>query len=144
MTIIFNKGDTIYDILNEKSGIIEYLINDICNRYIYDNNSIHYYYRIIYDDGTFNTNISGEFLIKTEFETINIIHLSKKNNDISFKLGQRIENIWTKKTGTISYFRNNKNKQNLSSLDINHNYYYVDYDDGTFQTLEYSIDLKKI
>jgi hypothetical protein len=134
ITYIYNNGDKIYDITKKKSGIIKSLINN--NEKKHDKKYQIYYY-ISYDDGTFNTNVNVNNLIKVyffgEYESNHNILPPVYSNYI---YGQRFYNKSNQKYGTIKYLRDDCFEKYSRKINPLHYYYYVNYDDGTFNTYE--------
>ena len=149
---VYNVGDKIYDILKKKSGIIINLKNKNCEKK-YDKTNSTPYFHIVYDDETIDTSVNANYIIMNKliyseqpkytnwkfFESVNqSILLPSYSN---YKLGQRFINKLNQKYGTIKYLRNDsyeKYKRENNSL---HYYYYVEYDDGTFNTYENGANL---
>jgi hypothetical protein len=156
--MIFNSGEKVYDTMAEKSAIVVNLRNDSHERLIRSKDPTHYYYHLNYDDGTFNTYVSGEHLKKNqnlyEKTQSNSKSNSKSNPQFEFNYqfqsnpqfepGQRFINTRTNKTGTIKYLRNDERERNIRLSNPTHYYYNVDYDDGSFETYEYGQNLKLI
>lgn len=53
-----------------------------------------------------------------------------------FIKGNRVRLLMTNKTGTINYLRDDSCEQNKRKTDPTHYYYFVDYDDGSFETYQ--------
>nr|QFG74472.1 MAG: hypothetical protein [Megaviridae environmental sample] len=66
---------------------------------------------------------------------------NSKTDIILFKKGEKIINIYNKKTGTIDYLRNDS-WEKKNNHPYNRFYYSVSYDDGTFETYENITNLK--
>ena len=140
---MFYKGDKVYNILINKFGIVVNLRNDSREKKMREQDPSHYYYHIDYDDGSFDTYVSGNCLIvhnqylqpqlQTEFPTYH-----------NYKQGQRFINKHTNQTGTIRYLRDDEYEKNQRKSNPTHYYYHVDYDDGSFETYEYGGYLKPI
>ena len=128
---MFYSGDKVYDSSVEKSAVIVNLRNDSHEKLMRSKDHTHYYYHLNYDDGTFDTYVSGKYLTKIQ-------------SNPQFEPGQRFVNTITNKIGTIRYLRNDERERNLRLSDPSHYYYHVDYDDGSFETYEYQLNLKKI
>ncbi len=152
--MIFNSGDKVYNTMVGKSGIVVNLRNDSHERLMRNQDPTHYYYHLNYNDGTFDTYVSGEHLTKNEnlyektqsnLKSIHeSIHESIPESNPQFKPGQRFINTRTNKTGTIRYLRNDERERNMRLSNPTHYYYNVDYDDGSFETYEYGQNLKLI
>ena len=136
---MFYSGDKVYDTSVEKSAIVVNLRNDSHERLMRSKDPTHYYYHLNYDDGTFDTYVSGEYLTKLQYN-----QQSNPQSNPQFEPGQRFVNTITNKTGTIRYLRNDEREKNLRLSDKSHYYYHVDYDDGSFETYEYQLNLKQI
>lgn len=102
----------------------------------------YYYYHINYDDGTFDTYVSEEYLTKNHNPQSN--SYSNYEFNPQFEPGQRFINTITNKIGIIIYLRNDERERNMRLSNLTHNYYNVDYDDGSFETYEYGHNLKLI
>lgn len=137
---MFYPGDKIFDIGRKKSGKIVNLRDNSREKKMREQNPSHYYYHIDYDDGTFDTYVSGNFLIFNN-QFLQQTQLATYSN---YKLGQRFINTCTNKTGTIRYLRNDEYEKNQRKSNPTHYYYSVDYDDGSFETYEYGKYLKLI
>lgn len=147
--MIFNSGEEVYDIMVKKSAVIVNLRNDSHERLMRSKDPTHYYYHINYDDGTFDTYVSGEHLTKNQnlnekTQTQSNCYSNLEYNP-QFEPGQRFINTRTNKTGTIRYLRNDERERNMRLSNPTHYYYNVDYDDGFgFETYEYGQNLKLI
>lgn len=144
MVYIYNIGDKVYDTMAEKSAIVVNLRNDFHERLMREKDPTYYYYHLTYDDETFDTYVSGEYLIKNHNYYKQTQTQSNHQSNHQFESGQRFINTRTNQTGTIKYLRNDERERNIRLLNNNHYYYHVDYDDGSFETYEYGLYLKNI
>ena len=71
--------------------------------------------------------------------TINQLNLS---NIQLFNQWDKIYDIWKKKHGTVKYLRNDTYEKNCRKNNQHTYYYFIDYDDGTFDTYVNGNDLK--
>jgi len=135
---IYNSGDKVYDIWRKKSGTVKYLRNDEREKNCRKTNPTHLYYFIEYDDGSFDTYISGNdlTLFETSTNSEQDYNLAKQMDNIIFNPGLRFMNTLNKKTGTIRYLRNDEYEKKYHQFNPTHYYYHVDYDDGSFETYE--------
>lgn len=69
-----------------------------------------------------------------------IIQLNKMSKPI-YNSGDRIFNTEIRKTGTIKCLRDNSREKELRCKNSSHYYYFIDYDDGTFDTYVYGLNL---
>lgn len=139
---IYNKDDKIFDIVRKKSGKIVNLRNDFREKKMRDIDPLHYYYHIDYDDGSFDTYVYGGNLISYKKE--NECPETQIETSVNYNPGQRFINTRTNKIGTIKFLRNDEYEKNQRKLNPSHYYYYVIYDDGSFETYEYGEYLKPI
>jgi hypothetical protein len=61
-----------------------------------------------------------------------------------FKEGTQIYNICIKKKGVVKYLRDDERERNIRQKNPDHFYYFVSYEDGTFDTYVYGNDLVPI
>ena len=59
---LFNKGERVFDTLKKQEGTINYLRNDSYEKELRKKDSTHFRYFIDYDDGSFDTYVSANFL----------------------------------------------------------------------------------
>lgn len=149
-------GDKIFDILRKKSGKIVNLRNDSREKKMRENNPSHYYYHIDYDDGSFDTYVNTNSLVKydeklcstqleydqtveaqtVEAQTVKDQTVKAQTQIVEYKPGQKFINARTNKIGTVKYLRNGEYEENKRNIDPTHYYYSVGYDDGSFETYE--------
>jgi len=148
---MFHPGNKIFDIEIKKYGKIVNLRNDIKEREIKDQEASHYYYNVDYDDGSFDICVNGNSLIlhtqclQPQIETKTEIKTETKLYTYSnYKQGQRFVNTYTNQIGTIRYLRDDEYEKNQRKSDPTHYCYFVDYDDGSFETYECGEYLKPI
>ncbi len=144
----YNPGEKIWDIWRKKSGIIRYLRNDEHEKNCRHHNPSHHYYFVDYDDGTFDTYVSGNDFKKfndmphIEYNSVKPSYdLTKKSENLLYNPGQKFINKFNQKTGTIRYLRNDEHEKNFRLTNPTHYYYHVDYDDGSFETYESASNL---
>lgn len=145
---MFYPGDKIFDTERNKYGKIVNLRNDTREKKMREQDPTHYYYHIDYDDGSFDTYVFGDDLIKYVKKN----ECSETQTQIKTKLpvyynysqGQRFVNTRTNQIGTIKYLRNDEYEKNQRKSNPTHHYYHVDYDDGSFEKYEYGEYLKPI
>ena len=143
---MFYPGDKVFNIVRKIYGIIVNLRNDSREKKIRENKPSHHYYLIDYDDGNFDTYVFGGNLIKCVeeneyYDTHTKIELLVYSN---YEEGQRFINTRTNKIGTVRYLRDGIYEKNQRKSNPAHYYYYVDYDDASFETYEYGEYLKPI
>lgn len=135
--MMFATGDKVYDMHKKARGTIKYLRNDEYERVQRSQNSSHYYYYVEYDDGSFNTYVAKQDLVKI----LTPIGEIQQEIQQEIQCGTRIKCIWTGKIGTIVSLRNGERERRMRELNSLHYYYYIDYDDGTFDTYVSGKDL---
>lgn len=138
---VYSQGDKIYDIYKKKYGTIKYLRNDLYEKKMREIDNSHYNYFVDYDDGTFDTYVCVKNLIHSRDALLNSklntnYDLIKENNLKILRSGQRFKNSWNKKIGIIKYLRDDESERAIRLTDPSHQYYHVDYDDGSFETYE--------
>ena len=139
--IMFATGDKVYDMHKKAWGTIKYLRNDEYERVQRSQNSSHYYYYVEYDDGGFNTYVAKQDLVKILTSIGEIQQEIQQEIQYGIQCGTRIKCIWTGKIGTIVSLRNGERERRMRELNSSHYYYYIDYDDGTFDTYVSGKDL---
>ncbi len=149
----FSDGESVFDTCRKLKGTIKYLRNDSHEQYKRKYDPTHFYYHIDYEDGSFDTYVSGMNLVPFYSLVVNSGSSSysnsnsnsdsstntdstKKNNFDPEKLisGQRFFSKMYNKYGTIIRLRNDYYEQTQRLSDPTHYYYHVNWDDGTFET----------
>lgn len=56
------------------------------------------------------------------------------NTKYIYSQGEKIYDIYKKKSGIIKHLRDDSREKSLRQTDPNHYYYFIEYDDGSFDT----------
>ena len=145
---MFRSGDKVFDTSINKYGIVVYLCDDSRETKIREYIPYHYCYYINYDDGTFDSYVFENYLIKSNREIDDVESLSDTLVQLSIYSNycqkQKVINIRTNQIGTIKHLRNCEYELNQRKNDKLRYYYRVEYDDDGFETFEHGSYLKPI
>ena len=151
---MFSKGSYIYNKFIEKKGIVKYLRDDMYEKEQRKSNPNHFYYYIDYEDGSFDTYVNGANLnldsnsnlnsnlnsnsnLSTNAKYTNSWDIPYENNNYAqghLLIGRRFVCKYSDKSGSVRSVRDDEYEKEKRKSDPTHWYYYVDFDDGTYET----------